>query len=113
MRISSRFSSELALLHVDGISNDASQRQLGPKRYRFEWTPNASDVTAGKRTIQFEAHDGRGGIATQTLEVTVLATAPNRNPSILSKPRTVAYPGIPYAYLVVAQDRMATRCSIH
>ncbi|MCY2977661.1 MAG: putative Ig domain-containing protein [Planctomycetota bacterium] len=76
----------------------------GPKQYRFEWTPNAADVAAGQRTIIFEANDGRGGVATQALNVAVLATAPNRGPSILSKPRTITYPGVPYAHLVIAED---------
>ena len=78
--------------------------QPGPKQYRFEWTPNSADVAAGKRTISFEANDGRGGVAIQSLDVTVLATAPNRRPSILSKPRTITYPGVPYAHQVIAED---------
>jgi fibro-slime domain-containing protein/RHS repeat-associated protein len=76
----------------------------GPKQYHFEWTPNAADVVAGVRTISFEANDGRGGIAIQSLDVAVLATAPNRGPSILSKPRTNTYPGVPYAHQVIAED---------
>jgi fibro-slime domain-containing protein/RHS repeat-associated protein len=79
--------------------------QPGPKQYRFEWTPNAVDVVAGLRTISFEANDGRGGVAIQSLDVAVLATAPNRSPSILSKPRTITYPGVPYAHQVIAEDR--------
>ena len=78
--------------------------QPGPKQYRFEWTPNSADVATGKRTIRFEANDGHGGVAIQSLDVTVLATAPNRGPSILSKPRTITYPGVPYAHQVIAED---------
>ena len=91
-----------------GILNDSPTTlpngQPGPKQYRFEWTPNAADVVAGLRTISFEANDGRGGIAIQSLDVTVLATAPNRSPSILSKPRTITYPGVQYAHQVIAED---------
>ena len=78
--------------------------QPGPKQYHFEWTPNAADVVAGVRTISFEANDGRGGIAIQSLDIAVLATAPNRGPSILSKPRTITYPGVTYAHQVIAED---------
>ena len=78
--------------------------QAGPNHYRFEWTPTADDLVAGKRSISFEANDGRGGITIRSLEVDIVATTPNQNPSILSKPRTVAYAGFLYAHHVIAED---------
>lgn len=73
-------------------------------RYRFEWTPTAADVTAGARTITLTADDGQGGVTVQSFVITVVAAAANSTPEILSSPRTVAYPGMPYVYAVKASD---------
>ncbi len=84
---------------VRGPNNELLQT-----RYRFTWTPTAADLAAGSRTVTLLADDGRGGRTEQTFSLQIVATATNRAPEILSAPRTVAYPGLPYVYPVKASD---------
>ena len=91
--------STLAEIPVLGPNGEVLQ-----SRYRFDWTPTSEDVLSGVRTISLVARDSRGGETMQTAVVKVLTTAPNRAPTIVSAPRTVAYPGVQYAYQVRATD---------
>jgi RHS repeat-associated protein len=97
-------------LDAGSIGTLTATEVLGPDneplqtRYRLTWTPSAADLAAGKGTIRLRADDGRGGVTLQTMEVNVVATAANTAPVIASTPRTVARPGVPYAYVVDASD---------
>lgn len=101
----------VAVTVADGsVGSVISQDVFGPSgevlqtRYRFEWTPTADDLAAGSRDITLIADDGRSGVTEQSFTLQIVATAVNTPPEVLSSPRTVAYPGLPYVYPVRAQD---------
>ncbi|MCS7469110.1 putative Ig domain-containing protein [Stieleria sp. ICT_E10.1] len=63
-----------------------------------------SAPTLGTHEVTLTAADGRGGIATQSYTLDVVADAPNVPPQIRSTPREIAVIGQNYRYRVAAED---------
>lgn len=63
--------------------------------------------TLGTHEVTLTAADGRGGIATQSYTLDVVADAPNVPPEIRSTPREIAVIGQNYRYRVAADDANA------
>jgi hypothetical protein len=68
----------------------------------LSWTPTAPEL--GAQSLSLSVVDDRGGTATQTFTVHVVASAANDPPQILSSPRTAIAIGGHYAYQVQAID---------
>ena len=68
----------------------------------LSWTPTSTQL--GSHAVTIAVSDGRGGQATQSFQVTVLATAPNHPPVFTSTPRTSIRLGSGYLYAVTATD---------
>ncbi|QDV86444.1 tRNA nuclease WapA precursor [Stieleria magnilauensis] len=66
-----------------------------------------SAPTLGTHEVTLTAADGRGGIATQSFTLDVVADAPNVPPEIRSTPREIAVIGQNYRYRVAAEDANA------
>jgi RHS repeat-associated protein len=68
------------------------------------WQPTPAQV--GNHTFSVNVSDGRGGVATQTVDLKIVssATIPNQAPSIDSTPITSATLGQTYRYEVVLSD---------
>ncbi|MHB8861524.1 MAG: putative Ig domain-containing protein [Pirellulaceae bacterium] len=66
------------------------------------WTPTSAQL--GSHAVTIAVSDGRGGEATQSFQVTVLATAPNHPPVFTSTPRTNIRLGSGYVYAATASD---------
>ena len=75
---------------------------INPTTSIVQWTPGAAQL--GSQHFVIVASDGRGGEATQTFDLTVLATALNDPPQILSTPRETVQLGRDYRYLFEAVD---------
>ncbi len=75
---------------------------VNPATGLLTWTPAANQV--GSQHVAVTAGDGRGGATTQSFDLTVLATAPNRAPAITSTPRGSVRVGDAYRYQVAAAD---------
>lgn len=69
----------------------------------LRWTPRPDQV--GSNSFEFQLSDGRGGVATQRLNVAVEATLENEAPSVLSLPPRHATAGKLYEYVMIAKDR--------
>jgi RHS repeat-associated protein len=67
-----------------------------------EWTPAANQT--GSQHVVVTVDDGRGGTVSQTFDLMVVVPASNLAPSITSTRPGPAVVGLPYQYLVVAQD---------
>ena len=79
-----------------GMSIDPSSGVIG-------WTPAAAHVPSVQVVVQ--VLDGRGGSATQSFTIDVIAAPPpNQQPVITSTPVTAATEGQPYTYDVDASD---------
>ena len=65
------------------------------------WTPTIAQVGTAGVTVQ--ASDGKGGVATQSFNITV-AAAPNRGPQIITAPLTTAKATFEYRYDLDATD---------
>jgi RHS repeat-associated protein len=68
--------------------------------HRITWTP----TTAGVYAVRLRVSDGRGGVAEQPFDLTVVAAVPNRPPVFTSDPVVDAYVGQPYTYRATAVD---------
>ncbi|RLA20812.1 MAG: hypothetical protein DRQ56_02265, partial [Gammaproteobacteria bacterium] len=68
----------------------------------LDWVP--SDVQLGEHPVALKAYDGRGGSATQSFTLTVLALSNNLPPQISSTPATTTNVGASYSYQLVAHD---------
>ncbi|OPF18912.1 hypothetical protein B1L04_05655 [Microcystis aeruginosa KW] len=79
----------------DGVSLD---RLTG----RLTWTPTQAQL--GNQTIKIRVLDGRGGEATQTLNLTVTPDLTNQNPQIQGTPLTEITLGEVYRYQFSAMD---------
>jgi hypothetical protein len=66
------------------------------------WTPNASQL--GRQRFTIKVSDGKGGVALQTVETTVINPIPNRVPVIMSTPRERVRVETPYVYVIEAED---------
>jgi RHS repeat-associated protein len=66
------------------------------------WTPINTQI--GQQTVQITASDGKGGEATQTFDIQVVASATNAAPEITSTPRTTIPLGSNYLYSVAVSD---------
>ncbi len=66
------------------------------------WTPTTAQI--GNQTITLTANDSKGGEATQSFTLEVVATAPNSNPQITSTPRTTISLGSSYFYNLETLD---------
>lgn len=75
---------------------------VDPQSGSLAWTPAASDI--GAHNVVLRAADGRGGSATQSFVLDVLAVLPNRPPVFTSAPSTHASVGAVYAYAAQAID---------
>ena len=75
---------------------------IDPASGLVQWTPGAAQV--GPQDVQVRVDDGRGGFATQSYQVVVMATAANQAPLITSTPLFFATIGNLYAYPVTATD---------
>ncbi|MCA9192062.1 MAG: hypothetical protein KDB03_09875 [Planctomycetales bacterium] len=66
------------------------------------WIPSASDV--GSHSVSVRVEDGRGGIAEQRFNLTVIDPPPNRPPVFTSTPVVDANLGSEYIYQATARD---------
>ena len=66
------------------------------------WTPSTDQV--GTHRVEFSADDGRGGVATQVVQITVRGSGANRAPAFASVPPTVVAAGSEYVYVPTAAD---------
>ena len=82
----------LAYLLVSGPAGMTIDAATG----RVDWTPTVGQV--GKRSVELQADDGHGGLASLSFEVNVLASATNGPPTILSTPRSSIPLGREYFY---------------
>ena len=75
---------------------------LDPVTGLLSWTPTSNQL--GSQAVTIVVSDGRGGEATQSFQVTALATAPNHPPVFTSTPRASIRLGSGYLYGVTASD---------
>jgi len=75
---------------------------IDPQTGLVSWTPTAAQL--GDREITIIARDGRSGVSTQTVPLQVIEAAPNRDPAIVSRPRTAVRIGNSYLYQLQATD---------
>src|SRR5262249_35177882 len=66
------------------------------------FTPTPDEV--GAQAVTIHVSDGHGGMATQTFNLAVVASATNNPPMITSSPRTTVGMGANYLYQVAASD---------
>lgn len=66
------------------------------------WSPVASDL--GTHSVVLLASDGRDGTSTQSFNITVVSTLPNRPPVFTTTPNVGAAPGTLYKYAAAARD---------
>lgn len=80
----------------EGMSLNSNLRALN-------WTPTLAEL--GSHSVTLNVADGRGGIASQTLSVNVVAKSENHNPTIVSPPSAYrATIGEPFAYDLRSAD---------
>jgi RHS repeat-associated protein len=69
---------------------------------RITWTPTTAQI--GEQNVAIRVLDGRGGEATQTFMLSVVADTGNRAPRIISPPLLTGATGELYRYAAVATD---------
>ena len=80
---------------------------VDPKLGLIRWGPTAEQI--GTHNVSVQVTDGRGGLATQSYVVCVLDPSENHAqtnspPVITSRPPSSAVAGLPYRYVIRAQD---------
>lgn len=75
---------------------------VDPSTGLLTWTPTLAQL--GGQIVTIAVSDGRGAVATQSFNLTVLATAGTEQPLITSSPRTTIGLGSNYRYQVEVSD---------
>ncbi|HEY9893199.1 MAG TPA: putative Ig domain-containing protein [Candidatus Sericytochromatia bacterium] len=84
------------------LDNPPTGMSIDPTTGLIRWTPATNQL--GQQLITVTASDGRGGVSTQSFNLTTVASAPNDTPVITSAPRLKTGLGSPYLYNVQAID---------
>ena len=85
------------------LSTFPTGMRIDPTTGLVSWTPT-SDQLGSQQQVVLIAIDSQGGVATQTFDVTVVASSTDHPPVITSSPLTSVLLGRTYSYQVVAND---------
>ncbi|MEL6110078.1 MAG: putative Ig domain-containing protein, partial [Planctomycetota bacterium] len=87
---------------VYSVTQGPNSLTVDPATGNVRWTPTSDQL--GNHTVELSVHDGWGGVADQTFQLSVSETIANRPPLVQSSPRTQVSVGQAYVYQVEASD---------